>query len=454
MQPNFYDLFRALGRLARQIEAGTRSIQHRYGRVIRSIKRAPMAQVHWSRARNQRSDPIFCDGPAGTGCQNGGTYPATYAPIWRDNRIKQSWWRFTMKGVIASCFSVLVMACSGCGGGGGGGSDTAATSPTPVTQAPPPPPIPQPKMQIVTMEPAPVMGRGAPGTWDDTDALNPSVIEFQGKLLNYYSGYNGTTWQTGLASSTDNGLTWTKLPAPVIGLGQWTTNYIAANGSSIVVNGQMYHYFQGKGAAENQQIGLAISNDGQSFNMLPTPVLPIGAPGSVDAENTADPYVIKVGAEYWMYYFAVSRVANPTPNKIYNFNIALATSKDGMTWQKNPTPMLGTGAPGDFDSDAVGEPAVIYAAPFYYMLYVGTNSVTQRNIGWAVSSDGIKWTKKGALIPDSMRQSWDSQAIADPSIMATGNNDGTYYVWFGGGNQRQGDQNLNGQIGRFTIKLN
>ncbi len=340
-----------------------------------------------------------------------------------------------LRGLLVSLLGTLVVVCSGCGGRGGDGNSASM----PAAQR-------TPEMQIVAMASQPVMGRGATGTWDSVDVLNPSVIQFQGKLLDYYSGYDGAVWRTGLATSTDNGLTWTKTPSPVLDLGQWDTKYIAANGAGIVVNGQMYHYFHGEGSDGHQKIGLATSADGQSFTMRPDPVLSVGQPGAWDDLHVADPYVIRVGSQYWMYYLAVSHD--------YRFNMGRATSSDGLTWQKEASPIFGAGAKGDFDEDGVGEAAVVYQAPYYYMIYVGADAANRRSLGWASSTDGKTWTKRGQLIPDSMRQPWDSQVICDPTILPTGTADGTYYVWFGGGDVPNSAQNIHGQIGRTTVKLN
>src|SRR2546426_993857 len=50
-------------------------------------------------------------------------------------------------------------------------------------------------------EPAPVLTRGPAGTWDSVDVLNPSVVEWNGRFYNLYSGFDGRTWRTGLAVS-------------------------------------------------------------------------------------------------------------------------------------------------------------------------------------------------------------------------------------------------------------
>ncbi|HEV8042276.1 MAG TPA: hypothetical protein VGP62_25590, partial [Bryobacteraceae bacterium] len=57
--------------------------------------------------------------------------------------------------------------------------------------------------------PEPVLTRGAPGEWDGVDVLNPSVIRQGDAYYNFYSGFDGKTWHTGLAVSAD-GVAWHK----------------------------------------------------------------------------------------------------------------------------------------------------------------------------------------------------------------------------------------------------
>ena len=49
-------------------------------------------------------------------------------------------------------------------------------------------------------DPAPVL---SPGDWDSVDVLNPSVVRRDGIYYNFYSGFDGKTWHTGLATSAD-----------------------------------------------------------------------------------------------------------------------------------------------------------------------------------------------------------------------------------------------------------
>lgn len=305
---------------------------------------------------------------------------------------------------------------------------------------------PGPSIQVTAIEKDPVMGRGAPGTWEGEDVLNPSVIQRNGQLIDYYSGYDGKIWRTGYASSHDSGKTWAKHPAPVIDLDAWNKTYIAANGSAVEVNGQVYNYFAGVDKNGVGRIGLATSQDGLNFTVRPEAVYGPGEKGAWDSRFVGDPYVYYDGKQYLLYFL--------TADEDYKFALGVATSPDGIAWTKHDASIMSVGATGEFDSFAVGEPAVVKHGQIYYMLYTSTNALHQRSIGWASSTDGINWTKQGLLVTDAMRQEWDSQVICDPTILPTGNNDGTYYVWFGGGDQRQDSQNLNGQIGRMTIKLN
>ncbi len=109
--------------------------------------------------------------------------------------------------------------------------------------------------------------------WDSVDVLNPSVILGRdGRLFNFYSGFDGLTWHTGLATSSD-GLAWAKegkvlSPDPQT----WEGRYIAANGSARLVNGTYFYWYQA-GAIGNTRLGLARSIDGRAWRKEPMPVL-------------------------------------------------------------------------------------------------------------------------------------------------------------------------------------
>ena len=194
------------------------------------------------------------------------------------------------------------------------------------------------------------------------------------------------------------------------------------------------------------EVGLAISSDGKSFDIrTKESVLKVGSAGEWDCNGVADPYVISFGGNLYMYYLGM--------DELNVQRLGVAMSKDGQNWIKSENnPIMDVGVMGSFDENGLGEPSVIYKAPYFYMLYTGRNAIEQRNIGVAISSDGVNWKK---LSYDGMfnlfDNSWDNQVICDTTILE--NENGNYTVWYGGGNVAAPAENLNGKIGSFEINF-
>jgi predicted GH43/DUF377 family glycosyl hydrolase len=290
-------------------------------------------------------------------------------------------------------------------------------------------------------EPAPVLSQGPRGQWDSGDVLNPSVVRIQGTYHNFYSGFDGKTWRTGLATSAD-GIHWQKqwmvlAPDP----NTWEGGYIAANGSALLVEGQVFYWYQ---AAQPPRIGLARSLDDRRFEKLPRPVLDLGPRGSWDERGVADPYVIREGGVFYMYYLGQDRARRQ--------RLGVARSEDGVKWWKlRANPILELGAAGAFDENGLGEPAVWSSNGWYWMLYTGRNRAENRRLGLARSTDGVKWQRTSESPVFSGNQPWDSKVVCDPTIEVT---PAGIRVWFGGGDVASPDQNLHGQIGTAVLRMN
>jgi predicted GH43/DUF377 family glycosyl hydrolase len=286
-------------------------------------------------------------------------------------------------------------------------------------------------------QPEPVLSPG-PG-WDSHDVLNPSVTVFQAGRLNLYSGFDGLTWRTGLATSSD-GVHWEKQgavlsPDPLT----WEGSYIAANGSALAFGNRFWYWYQA-GPKASPRIGLARSENARSWRREVHPVLDYGPYASWDERAVADACVIRAGPFFYMYYLGQDRARRQ--------RLGIARSPDGIEWEKlRSSPVLELGGPGDFDENGLGEPAVWRSDGFYWMLYTGRDIRDNRRLGLARSTDGVRWQKLPTVFAGA--EAWDSKVICDPAVEVAGDN---VLVWFGGGDVASPDENLHGRIGMGILR--
>jgi predicted GH43/DUF377 family glycosyl hydrolase len=291
---------------------------------------------------------------------------------------------------------------------------------------------------VWSTQPKPVLARGGPGEFDAVDALNPSVFLRDGRYWNLYSGFDGKAWHTGLAESAD-GLVWTRLgrvlsPDPAT----WEGDYIAANGSALVVGDEIFYWYQ---AGSPPRIGLARSRDGKTWRKETKPVLDFGPRGAWDERAAADPYVVKSGEWFYLYYLGEDRARRQ--------RLGVARSRDGIVWTKLRTnPVLERGADGAFDENGLGEPAVWQGQGSYWMFYTGRARNEVRRLGLARSSDGVHWRKATPVVEGD--QPWNSKVLCDATVLLQGPQ---VRVWYGGGDVAHPAENIHGQIGYGELRF-
>ncbi len=282
-------------------------------------------------------------------------------------------------------------------------------------------------LDVVRVEPAPLLTRGAPGDFDAVDVLNPSVVGG----WNFYSGFDGKAWHTGVAKDG-------RKLGRVLSPEGWEGDYISANGSALSVNGEFLYWYQG---GRLPRIGLARSTDGRTFRKEASPVLTPGPYRSWDEKGVADPYVLRVGEFYYLYYTGLDRAQRQ--------QLGLARSRDGVHWEKsgaNPVLTLGTDP---FEEAGLGEPAVFAAGGVYWMLYTGRAWDEQRRILLARSSDGVSWERVRGWV-FAGREDWNRKVVCDPTVEVEGE---TVKMWFGGGDVASPDERLHGAIGMAVLRV-
>lgn len=125
--------------------------------------------------------------------------------------------------------------------------------------------------------------------------------------------------------------------------GHWD-NHLEANTVMLDGNRVMMYYCGYLEEAEvsgtivaTGQIGAAVSNDKIHFSRATSePVLTLGEQNTKDANALFSPTIIKEGDMYYMLYVGYC-IENCSPAFI---GILGATSKDGINWTKQPTPVL------------------------------------------------------------------------------------------------------------------
>ena len=108
---------------------------------------------------------------------------------------------------------------------------------------------------------------------------------------------------------------------------------------------------------------------------------PVLVPGSQNAwDNTGASFedVIRNGSSFVMFYTGLYNNATE--------EIGMATSTNGVTWTKYPTPIIVPGSKGSWDSSLASYPSVIWNGTEYLMYFTGGNS-----IGIAFSKDLVHW---------------------------------------------------------------
>ncbi|MBC8232168.1 T9SS type A sorting domain-containing protein [bacterium] len=266
----------------------------------------------------------------------------------------------------------------------------------------------------------PVLDLGAPGEWDAYNVYAPSVLYEDGIYKMWYSGYNGSNRRIGYATSPD-GITWTRYADnPVLDLGapgEWDAYNVSI--PSVLYEDGIYKMWYSGYDGSNWHIGYATSPDGITWTKHEdNPVLDLGEPGEWDDNNVCCPSVLYEDGTYKMWYSGYDGSKE---------RIGYAVSPDGITWTKyTDNPVLDLGEPGEWDDDRVVTPSVLYEDGTYKMWYAG-NSRT----GYATSSDGITWTKHedNPVLNLGTLDEWDDKYVSDPFVLFE---NGRYKMWYSG----------------------
>lgn len=256
------------------------------------------------------------------------------------------------------------------------------------------------------------------GNHETESVFDPFVIKHNGKFLmivseRKYHGLdllessNGTDWQ-------NKGPIMKRIP------NTWET---LINRASLAIVDNVWHLWYTGQSPEISKIGHAISTDGIHYHRSSYPCLEATLPQ--EGVSVMNPCVLwNEDKKIFQMWYAAGE--NYEPDVLF-----YAESKNGEQWIKHKQPILFKDKTHEWEKYKVGGCDVKRQKnSTYIMYYIGYQNLDVTRICYAVSSDGINWTRPDYNICISPSQnSWDSDAIYKPTVLQR---DQTLYMWYNG----------------------
>lgn len=299
----------------------------------------------------------------------------------------------------------------------------------------------------------PVLPLGKPGTFDSHRCMNPWVVRIDDAFHLYYAGADGKGYhRICLATASVSDPSKWHRHGPLFDVGppvgfdaRW-----CVLPHVVQISSDRWHLYytgnsgRGSGLSAFPGIGLAISRDGKKWEKYEAnPILQrSGNDGDPDAIGVAGGSVLQVelsdGSSEWRFYYT----GCPTLGKELMLNqqkrICYAVSQDGISWSKRGSIML---RDPNRDYENVG-----VAGPVAHQLDDGTFRMWYSAIGtkwgyysicYAESQDGVHW-RRGKGYGDNLQltpqgNGWEKQMVEYPSIIRENNQLRLFYCGNGYG---------------------
>jgi predicted GH43/DUF377 family glycosyl hydrolase len=270
---------------------------------------------------------------------------------------------------------------------------------------------------------------GSPGSWNGTPAAKGIIFghglwdDPEYKL--YLGGYNGSRFSIGLVTSPGLDSGWVYHPNnPLLtgAPGEWDEIGV---GNAMVIKDEGIYKMWYTGIANDpgrtERIGYATSPDGINWTKYENnPVMDTTPGGAWEDKGVWTPYVIKQDSIYKMWYGGFK------DENIVPHSIGYATSPDGIAWVKaaeNPV-LTYSNLPGTWDQYIVMQPTILFDEGKYLMWFTGgvNDDTPPFQSGFAMSDDGISWTKDTLYNPvlPSDSAGWDVRVAAALQVFKEG----------------------------------
>ncbi len=212
--------------------------------------------------------------------------------------------------------------------------------------------------------------------------------------------------------------------------GEWD-DAVISEAKVILVDNTFHMWYAGRwrhpeGLKTPMDIGYATSTDGVHWEKYyANPVLKRGPLGGYDENIISAPMPLYDGHTFYLWFSAVDFRGN--------WSINCATSTDGVKWPKSDAnPLLTETHDQRWDAVYLAEPYVLFNGDHFQMWYNGASAQTNTLLGYAVSPDGLTWTRRQENRPVlnvAAGGAWDDFAVARASVLYDGER---YQMWYEG----------------------
>ena len=183
---------------------------------------------------------------------------------------------------------------------------------------------------------------------------------------------------------------------------------VIALGAHIVYldNGTYKMWYSGTNSSGNLNVYYAESIDGINWvKKTDTPVLSPGQPGTWDDYSVGVGAIIKENGIFKMYYQGWHDVNG-------EWSVGLATSTDGIQWQKKDVPVLTPSS----NENQLGPWSIMKINNLYYLYYTNRD-YPYYSINLAISQDGINWNEYENNPILKVTKEWEGMGVYQPSVI-------------------------------------
>lgn len=259
-----------------------------------------------------------------------------------------------------------------------------------------------------------VLPSASPGAPDSSRETRPWVLEDEtGVLHMWYAGHDGSTSRI-LGAVQRVGDQWDRLGVVIDAGFSGDADHYGVESPCVVRTPGGYLMAYGGFDGEVTRLHMATSADGRDW----VPQGTVMQREAEDARAATDPCLLVSGSEVRLYYSGYAESANGR-----RASIMAAVSPSGASWDRIG-PVLEP-SPGEV---AVSHPCVLDVSTTFYMFF-GRDDGSRSTIEMATSRDGVTWERRGTTLPPSGAGP-DALSVHGPCAVRL--HDGTLRMWYAG----------------------